>query len=117
MIYNGIEIHGASWVEQTENGVVPRRYPAKVREALDEIGKNSALNLCGMELRFVPEGEVKIILSTVGEKAFNRAQLYYGSTQAGWETGEVKINGTPREITFLPSVCTHRLVRQSGTGV
>ncbi len=106
MIYNGIEIHGASWVEQTENGVVPRRYPAKVREALDEIGKNSALNLCGMELRFVPEGEVKITLSTVGEKAFNRAQLYYGSTQAGWETGEVKIQHAPREITFRPSART-----------
>ncbi len=106
MIYKGIEIHGASWVEQTENGVIPRRYPENVRVALDEIGKNSAFNLCGMELRFVPEGEVKITLSTVSEKGFNRAQLYYGNTQAGWETGEVKIQHTPREITFRPSART-----------
>lgn len=103
MIYNGIEIHGASWVEETENGVIPRRYPAAVREALNDIGQGAALNLCGVELRFVPEGEVKITLSTASGKGMNRAQLYYGSTQAGWETGEVKITGTPKEITFRQS--------------
>lgn len=109
MIYNGIEIHGASWVEETENGVIPRRYPADVREALNDIGKGAALNLCGVELRFVPEGEVKITLSTVNEKSVNRAQLYYGNTQAGWETGEVNIKGVPREITFRPSQRTEFL--------
>lgn len=109
MIYKGIEIHGASWVEETENGGIPRRYPADVREVLSDIGKNAALNLCGVELRFVPEGDVTITLSTASGKGLNRAQLYYGNTQAGWETGEVKITGTPKEITFRLSARTEFL--------
>ena len=106
MIYKGIDVHGAAYLETAENGVIPRRYPENVRQALNTSGKTAALNLCGVELRFVPEGDVTITLSTVGEKALNRAQLYYGNTQAGWETGEVKIDHTPREITFRQSART-----------
>jgi len=103
MIYNGIDIHGASYLEPTADGVCPRRYPAEVRAALNESGQNAALNLCGMELRFVPQGEVKITMSTVGEKSINAAWLFYGSTQAGWETGAVRITHTPQAFTFRPS--------------
>ncbi len=116
MIYKNIELHGITALEEANGGFALRRHPAEIRAEFCEGGQRSALSLCGAELRFVPQGEVKITLSTVTEGTVNRATLFYGDTAAGWQTCDVHITHTPTTFTFAPSERLEFLEKVAATG-
>ena len=58
MIQNGVELYNV-----VENDPVMLRLPKRLFPALPPLGVGAAENATGVELRFVPEGEVKLTLS------------------------------------------------------
>jgi len=98
MLYQNLDIHGAVELEEVDGGVIPYRLPRRVWEPLDHL-KGHALTPVGMELRFVPEGEVKLTLSAKGS---NFATVYYGGQQSGEDVQHITIPSTPTTFTFLP---------------
>ena len=97
MIYQNLDIHGAVELEEVDGGVMPYRLPRKVWEPVDLL--DHALTPVGIELRFVPEGEVKLTLSARGN---NYASVFYGSLQSGEGIQHITIPSTPTTFTFNP---------------
>lgn len=98
MILNGVELYN---VAETDPAML--RLPKRLFPALPPLGVGAAQNATGVELRFVPEGEVKLTLSTVGTSHPIVALLYYGSTQSGGNTLEYYIDKEPKTFTFTPA--------------
>ena len=98
MILNGVELYN---VVETDPAML--RLPKRLFPALPPLGVGAAQNATGVELRFVPEGEVKLTLSTVSTSHPIVALLYYGSTQSGGNTLEYYIDKEPKTFTFTPA--------------
>lgn len=87
MIYKNIEITNCTeLVEQEDKSVKLYRVPLE----LDSQIKGSAAIPSGVELRFVPlDDEVTITLKNEdGFHRVNRAVMFYGEFQGGWDTGQ-----------------------------
>ncbi len=98
MLYQNMDIHGAVELHEVDGGVMPYRLPKAVYEIHPHL-KEHTLCTVGMELRFVPEGEVKVTLSARGG---NYATVFYGSLQSGEAVQHITIPSTPTTFTFHP---------------
>ncbi|MBE6767737.1 MAG: hypothetical protein E7549_02355 [Ruminococcaceae bacterium] len=98
MLYQNLDIHGAVELHEVEGGVMPYRLPREVYEVHPHLMEHTKC-MVGMELRFVPEGEVKLTLSARGS---NYATVFYGGLQSGEPLQHITIPSTPTTFTFNP---------------
>lgn len=63
MQHESVEFHGVGELASVDGGVRPQRVPESVRDHLNEGARGEMLRPGGIELRFVPEGAVEVILS------------------------------------------------------
>ncbi len=101
MIYKNIELHGVSEIYEAKGGIAFRRIPEAVIPHLSEAGQNAAVGSGGVELRFVPNGEVYITLSTLKPDQIAQCMLYFGSVQGGtihWPV--MYLTNEPRRFRF-----------------
>lgn len=103
MIYNGLELHGISEVIPVCGGVRTQRVPNDTFMGLNPKAQEMALLNVGTEIRFVPDGEVRLTLSTLNKDEINIFYVFYGSVQSGWETSSYIVTNTPKEFTFKQS--------------
>lgn len=104
VIYKNMEIHGAEEIFEKNGGVSFMRMPEKLHGCLTEPGLKAVRRPGGCEIRFVPEGEVYITISTDNDDAYSNLTVYYGSMQRGtlW-SGNAIVGKTPRRLRFCPS--------------
>lgn len=98
MIYNNIEIWGASALTEAKGGVCPQKVPSEICEVLSSRAPSHARKNIGMEIRFVPvDGDVKLTLSTLTEGEVSKLYLYHGLVQS---PTVITVTNEPTEFTF-----------------
>lgn len=104
MIYQNVELHGAEEIYEAKGGIALRRVPVSLHNSISKNGVIAAHRTGGCEIRFVPDREVYITLSTLKEGDSAHLTVYHGCMQRGtlW-AGSVIVGNEPKRFMFRKS--------------
>ncbi|MDS0223051.1 GDSL-type esterase/lipase family protein [Haloarcula sp. S1AR25-5A] len=99
MHHDRIQFHNVGDVRSVEDrdGKALQRVPEAIRTALNEGAQSRMRHPAGVELRFVPEGPVKVTLSTLpgGSASVGTVRVFWGPIQG---TTEVQVGQSPTAV-------------------
>ena len=110
MLYQNIEVFGASEAVPFEDGTVFLRLPQKVEAAFSDHGRAMNRGATGVEYRFViRSGEARIRCRNASGGAFSRLHVYYGDFCGDWTETELTVRGDYTDVVIKPAQNLPRL--------
>jgi len=115
MRHDGIQFHNVGELVDTDEGTLIQRVPESVRTGLNEGAQSRMRHPAGVELRFVPEGEVEITLSMRpgGSAEEGTVRVFWGPIQGQ----AFAIDTTPTTLSIERPEKLSNLKPESTTGL